>query len=405
MWRAIVNWYREWDAEQLRVLAEPGFAAQTPPGYRRHMADKLARLSEIEREQLLEFSLKYRGWRLFAAIAKLAAIFTLGGAMLHVAIPRFGWAPAIGIANVFGFSTAAAVVTVWFSYRRNKPSASKHGKAIFLMVIGISLALLGFLMKFQHLSVDEAFFDTFPGGMLIGALGAAVFVAIPLRLIVVMRNRQYEARAVQLQQDAERDRLARELSESQLRLLRAQIEPHFLFNTLGAVQQLAEKDAPRAAELTASLITFLRASLSEMRSDQATLHKEFALVEAYLTVMKARLGDRLRFTLDLPESLAGLAVPSMIMLTLAENAIKHGIEPSLRGGEVSIRAQLRDGAVSIEVEDSGVGLGIEPGAGLGLENVRNRLLLAHGDAASVALRDAPQGVVAEIIIPMGGANR
>lgn len=404
MWRAITNWYREWEEEQYKVLADPAFAAQTAPGYRRHLANALARLSDIEREQLLEFSLKYRGWRLVAAIVKLAAVFTLAGAILHSAVPRLGWIAAIGVVNVMGFSIATALVAVWFNYRRNN-CRSQNSIALMLVVIGVAVLMVGYLIKFQHLSIGEAFFDTFPGGMLVGALGAALLVGVPLRLIVVMRNRQHEARTVQLQQGAERDRLARELSESQLRLLRAQIEPHFLFNTLGAVQQLAEKDAPRAAELTASLITFLRASLSEMRSDQATLKKEFALVEAYLTVMKARLGERLRFTLDLPDSLAGLAVPSMIVLTLAENAIKHGIEPSLRGGDVSVRARQRDGVVSIQVEDSGIGLGIQPGAGLGLENARNRLLLAHGAAASVTLHEAPQGVVAEIIIPIEAAAR
>jgi signal transduction histidine kinase len=405
MWRAIVNWYREWDAEQLRVLADPGYASQTPPGYRRVMATELARLSDIEREQLREFALKYRGWRMAGAIAGFAALFTLAGALFHLVVPSIRWIAAIGAVNVIGFATVIAVIAVWFNYRRSGACSPLRGRGIILLVIGLALALVGFLIKFQHLTVNEAVFDTFPGGMLMGAVGAAIFVGIPLRLIVAMRNRQHEARTLQLQQDAERDRLARELSESQLRLLRAQIEPHFLFNTLGAVQQLAEKDAPRAAELTASLITFLRASLSEMRSDQATLQKEFALVEAYLTVMKARLGDRLRFTLDLPDSLAGLAVPSMIVLTLAENAIKHGIEPSLRGGDISVRAQRRAGVVSIEVEDSGIGLGVEPGAGLGLENARNRLLLAYGAAAGVTLHEAAQGAVAEIIIPTEAAGR
>jgi sensor histidine kinase YesM len=320
-------------------------------------------------------------------------------------MPRLGCIQAIGIVQVMGFASAAAVVAVWFNYRRMHQCGNQQSRALILLVIGMALLLVCYLIVFQNLSIDEAFLDTFPGGMLVGASGAAVFVAIPLKLISAMRNRQHEARTVQLQQSAERDRLARELSESQLRLLRAQIEPHFLFNTLGAVQQLAEKDAPRAAGLTASLITFLRASLSEMRSDQATLQKEFVLVEAYLTVMKARLGERLRFTLDLPESLAGLAVPSMIVLTLAENAIKHGIEPSLRGGDVSVRAQLRDGMVCIQVADSGIGLGIQPGTGLGLENARKRLLLAHGAASGVTLHDAAQGVVAEIIIPIEAASR
>lgn len=136
-----------------------------------------------------------------------------------------------------------------------------------------------------------------------------------------------------------------------------------------------------------------------MRCETVSLQQEFALVEAYLQVMKARLGERLNFTLELPDSLALVRVPSMILLTLAENAIKHGIEPSLRGGAVSVAAALREGMVHIRVDDSGVGLSPSPGTGLGLENVRRRLQLAHGVAASLDLRDAQQGVTAEVIIP------
>jgi LytS/YehU family sensor histidine kinase len=194
--------------------------------------------------------------------------------------------------------------------------------------------------------------------------------------------------------------MARELAESQLRLLRAQIEPHFLFNTLGAVQQLAEHGAPRAAELTAHLIAFLRASLSEMRSDQVRLDAEFGLLESYLRVMQFRLGQRLRFSLTLAPTLGHVQVPSMILLTLVENAIKHGIEPALRGGEVAVSAEVHDGALRVRVADSGVGMAAQPGTGTGLDNVRRRLQLAYGDAARLALQDAGPGLIADITLPL-----
>jgi sensor histidine kinase YesM len=395
MWRGIAKWYRDLEDEHLRVLAEPALAARTAPGYRRFVANRLARLTPIERQQLLEFSLKYRGWRAFAAIAKFAAMFSVAGAILHLAVPSIRWIAAIGAVNVIGFSIVAAVFGVWFNYRHINYRNRQLCIALLIAVISSLLAL--------ERSLEEAL-NSFPGGMLIGALAAGVFMLFPLTLIADMRNRHHEALTVQLQRDAERDRLARELSESQLRLLRAQIEPHFLFNTLGAVQQLAEQGAPHAAELTANLITFLRASLTEMRSDQASLRMEFALVDAYLRVMKARLGERLQFSLDLPDALAGLTVPSMIVLTLAENAIKHGIEPSLRGGAVSVSAQTREGVACIRVHDTGIGMALQPGSGVGLGNVRHRLQLAHGSAASVTLSEAEQGVVAEILIPLGTAK-
>jgi sensor histidine kinase YesM len=231
-------------------------------------------------------------------------------------------------------------------------------------------------------------------------------LAVPMLTIGVWRYRQYETLTEQLQREAESERLARELSESQLRLLRAQIEPHFLFNTLGAVQQLAQHGAPRAAELTANLIDFLRSSMQDMRSEHVSLAAEFCLVESYLKVMQVRLGERLRFSLQLPRALEAVQLPTMILLTLVENAIKHGIEPALRGGEVAVSAQAVDGTVRIRVQDGGVGMSTidassnsTDGGGTGLDNVRHRLRLAYGGAAGLALQDGDPGLVADVTIP------
>jgi signal transduction histidine kinase len=403
MLRKITNWYREWEDEQIGVLQDPHLAAQAPAGCRRAVASKLAKLSPIERHQLREFTLKYRGARLLVAIAKLLFLFTLTGAAVHLALPDYGWVKAIIMANLLGFAVGWATMTAWFNYRW---LADKKRKVLLRATVGVTtgVACIAAFGLATGRSVAQ----------ILGGLPTAVFtygfgiglliVLLPLVIVGTLRNRQYATLTAQLQHEAERERLARELSESQLLLLRAQIEPHFLFNTLGAVQQLAEQGAPRAAELTANLITFLRASLAEMRSEQVTLRQEFALVEAYLKVMKARLGDRLSFTFELPDELAQLTMPGMLVLTLVENAIKHGIEPSLRGGAVSVSAQRQDGAVRIRVEDSGVGTSAQPGEGMGLENVRRRLLLAYGEAASMALRDAEQGTIADIIVPSGAAK-
>jgi LytS/YehU family sensor histidine kinase len=236
-----------------------------------------------------------------------------------------------------------------------------------------------------------------------GIMTGGLVVTLPVLAISLWRNRQYEALNAQLQHDAEQAKLARELSESQLRLLRAQIEPHFLFNTLGAVQQLAQHGAPRAAELTANLIDFLRSSMRDMRSEQVGLNAEFGLVESYLKVMQVRLGERLRFSLQLPRALEEVQLPTMILLTLVENAIKHGIEPALRGGEVTVSAEAIAGTVRIQVQDGGVGMSTidEPdgGGGTGLENVRHRLRLAYGEQAGLRLRDGDPGLIAELTIP------
>jgi sensor histidine kinase YesM len=142
--------------------------------------------------------------------------------------------------------------------------------------------------------------------------------------------------------------------------------------------------------------------MREMRSEQVGLAAEFGLVESYLKVMRVRLGERLRFSLQLPRALEQVRLPSMILLTLVENAIKHGIEPALRGGEITVSAQALDGMVRIRVQDGGVGMSTidEPeGGGTGLDNVRHRLRLVYGEAASLSLRDGDPGLIADITIP------
>lgn len=407
MFSSVANWYRDWEEEQLKVLEDPAHAAQTKPGYRRRFANKLATLSPIERSQLREFTLKYRGARVWAAIAKLILLFTLMGAALHFAFPQRGLAEMITMANLVGLAIVWVTTSAWFNYRWLVDQKRRIlVRATVSVTTGVfCIALFGLV---TGRTISEILASLPRGVFTYGFAVGLLIVMVPVVIVGTLRNRQYATLTAQLQLEAERERLARELSDSQLLLLRAQIEPHFLFNTLGAVQQLAQEGAPLAAQLTANLIVFLRASLAEMRSEQVTLEQEFTVVKAYLEVMKARLGGRLHFTLDLPAALAQMTMPSMLVLTLAENAIKHGIEPSLRGGSVGISARKLDAMACIRVEDSGVGIKSQPGdgvqLGLGLDNVRRRLQLAYGAAASVTLNDAAQGTVAEIMIPTGAAK-
>ena len=409
MLKRYTDWYRSIDEESLRVLQHPELAEQVQGRARRYIAMKLVKLTPIERQQLHAFLLKYRGAGFYIAAFKLMLLFSAIGVALHLLLPaRFELLKALVFSNGLGFALAWGLVGVWFNYRssvRNKfkrllliVSTCAAGVAVGVLLAGWSdTGSMG--MAFERLLRV--------GG--IALLVAGLFYMVPLAIVTTWRNRQYEALTVQLQQDAERDRLARELSESQLRLLRAQIEPHFLFNTLGAVQQLAEQGAPRAAALTADLIAFLRASLAEMRSEQVPLQSEFDMVAAYLRVMQARMGSRLRYALDLPAECAHATIPNMILLTLAENAIKHGIEPSLRGGEIRLSALRGDGMLRLRVQDTGMGLpesgtGSVAGGGLGLENVRSRLLLSD-PSASLSLRDREEGgVIAEIVLPINIAS-
>ena len=402
------GWYRSIDDESLLVLKHPEMAAQVKGRARRCIARNLSTLTPIERQQLHDFLLKYRGAGFYIAAFKLMLLFSAIGVVLHLLFPvKFELLKAVVFSNGMGFALVWGLIGVWFNYR----SSVRHKLKKLLLIVSTCAAGVVTGVMLAGLSDTGSMGMAFERLLRVGGIAllvAVVFYMVPLAIVTSWRNRQYEALTLQLQQDAERDRLARELSESQLRLLRAQIEPHFLFNTLGAVQQLAEQGAPgaaRAAALTADLIAFLRASLAEMRSEQVALQSEFDMVAAYLRVMQARMGTRLRYALDLPAEFAQMTIPSMILLTLAENAIKHGIEPSLRGGEITMSAQQVDGMLRLRVQDTGMGLpqgatADAPEGGLGLENVRSRLRLSD-PSASLSLRDGEEGgVIADIVLPI-----
>jgi len=404
MWGRYTEWCRECDEEQLAVLRDPAVAAGGPSGWRRIIALKIAALSPIERQEMVRFTTTYRGARLWRAIAKLSLVFSVAGALFKLALlPKMPLLLAVAAGNFVGFAAAMALITVWFNHEKyTRPNlkmiAVVTGLGLVGGLYGGAVAVMAKGDSWQH------FMDILPNVLICVGFGVLLLVALPGVVVTMVRNRHFALLAAQLKHEAEQERLARELSETQLRLLRAQIEPHFLFNTLGAVQQLAEQGAPRAAELTAHLIDFLRASMSDMRCEQVSLATEFGLVESYLAVMQIRMGERLRFRIDLPSSLAATRIPSMLVLTLAENAIKHGIEPSLRGGDITVTAQEDANQIRIAVHDSGVGMSDTPGNGTGLENVLSRLRLAYGESASLALSEAEPGLLAELLIPRKDAQ-
>lgn len=403
MWRRMAGWYRAEYEQCMAVLAQPALAVGVKGDLRRCTANNLASMTSVQRQQLLHFMLRYRGWRGFAAGAGWVAVFSALGLLARAVLaPAMGWVSSIVCANFMGFAIMFLAFSAWFDYRRLAGKTVRMlGTVIVTAVLGTLVSTCIFLWSGQPGATLYAHMLRMLSLMSIGMLA----VLMPTLAVSMLRNRHYDTIHARLQQQAEQERLARELSESQLRLLRAQIEPHFLFNTLGAVQQLAQHGAPRAAELTASLIDFLRGSMRDMRSEHVTLAAEFGVVESYLKVMQTRMGERLRYTVALPRALEQVQVPSMIVLTLAENAIKHGIEPALRGGEMAVSAEASGDAVTIRVHDSGVGMSsIDDSAcaaGTGLDNIRRRLALAYGSAAGLALRGGePTGLAADITIPL-----
>ena len=178
-------------------------------------------------------------------------------------------------------------------------------------------------------------------------------------------------------------------TEAQLKLLQSQLEPHMLFNTLANLRALIATDPTRAITMLDSLIDYLRATLSASRATRHSLGDEFARLGDYLALMQVRMGPRLTYTLELPAELAAQPVPTLLLQPLVENAIKHGLEPKVEGGSVTVSARQVGKNMVLEVIDSGVGVGVitgqQSGAGFGLTQVRERLQAAYGDEATIDL--------------------
>jgi LytS/YehU family sensor histidine kinase len=210
-----------------------------------------------------------------------------------------------------------------------------------------------------------------------------------------------EARRQLAEEEVARQALAAQMTQARLSALQAQIEPHFLFNTLANVKRLYETAPARGREMLSSLIDYLRAALPTMRQSGSTLRRELELARSYLTILQMRMGERLRFSIEAPPALLDTEVPPLVLGTLIENALKHGLAPLPQGGSIEIRAVQQADRLRLEVRDSGRGFTGEGGSGVGLANTRSRLMALYGDGATLALAaNQPRGVVATVMLPL-----
>jgi len=213
-------------------------------------------------------------------------------------------------------------------------------------------------------------------------------------------------RAAALLHEAElnRIRLESELAAGRLQVLQAQIEPHFLFNSLANVRRLLRTDGRAGREMLADLMRYLQSALPRMRDDSSTLAREAELIRAFLAVHQVRMGARLQFRIDVPDALGRCVVPPMMLLTLIENALKHGLGPLPEGGSISVVVTEADDRLVLQVDDTGRGLVAGSGGGTGLANIRARLKAMYGAAAGLSLQhNEPRGVVAQIHLPVHAA--
>ena len=309
------------------------------------------------------------GEMLFVGMMLLFA-FTAAGAWRQVLIPKWG-------AQVIAIIVAAIVAPL----------------LVHMLNFGGDFA--AFANSAPHV---HGYFMVTIGAVIIGTLFA---------LAAFYSEREAQAQAQALEFALERETLKRQAADARLHLMTAQIQPHFLLNTLANVQELVESGSPRAGPVFRSLIDYLRAAMPHLQPGDSTLGDEERLVRAYLDLMHMRMPDRLQFSVDVDPALRPMRFPPMALLTLVENAIKHGIDPAECGGEVSVGARGDlDGRVHIWVNDTGVGISEHAqGPGLGLANLNARLAAFFGEGSHVELSEqAPHGVRADVRVHAAGAR-
>jgi MFS family permease len=275
-------------------------------------------------------------------------------------------------------------------------SGRRRWLAVFVMLVIAAAASCGiriWMSQYQMTAHDRIgwFADVVTIWTVLGLMAYGLVTSI---------RHQAAARRRLGQQVAEQSTLSAAALEARLTVLQAQIEPHFLFNTLANVRRLCEVDPERGRRMLGSLLDYLRAALPAMRRSSTALAQEFELVRAYLSVLQHRMGERLRFRIELADRLGGASIPPLILPTLVENAIRHGLAPLPQGGTITVKAVRDGGHVVVSVADDGAGFQAASGSGVGLANTRARLSALFGNSASLSLRsNEPRGVVAEVRLP------
>lgn len=353
---------------------------------------------------------------------------------------RAGWAQYVW---TFLFNTAVAlaltIVAVFFSQSTLPPREHFLGNLLFAQCIGFTIHLL-FQLTRLLIGPPRILAFSWPwrvvyycGVPIIGVFaGYAIAFAIRGRSIIDVAQRApnfilgttalsvvlsavlyqfFKQKALRAEAEAGRERerarvieLERLAIDAQLRTLQAQIEPHFLFNTLANVASLIDTQPAQAQRMLERLIELLRASLTAARRPSATLAQEAQLLTAYLEILRLRMGGRLQYSIEIPRELESATIPPLSLQPLVENAIRHGLEPKVEGGRVQIIARAVGGHLEVRVEDDGLGFAPRADAGFGLGNLRERLDAKYGLEASLSIEDRTPGTRVRISLPLSLIN-
>jgi len=277
-------------------------------------------------------------------------------------------------------------------------------RALFYAGIPLLGVLIGYALGLSLLGVDvQRLFVESPR-----VLMQIVFFSVLLSAFWY-RHMANKSRLAKAEADHERERARalaadKQLLDAQLRALQAQVEPHFLFNTLANVASLIDSAPDKARLMLTRLIELLRASLAASRATQVDVGRELDLVRAYLDILTIRMGPRLRYSIDAPAQLRAHPLPPLLIQPLVENAIKHGLEPKMQGGSVKVSVRSEGDILLVEVADDGLGFAPATSSGLGLANLRERLGALYSGRARLIIEDATPGTLIRVALPLEASS-
>jgi sensor histidine kinase YesM len=334
--------------------------------------------------------------------AAVVAVFTLLLSwLLHVLsgtsyLGVFGRIGFIGAALLMAYSAAGGLRPRWLGLGPARLAAV-------ILTAPVAALLTALATQRSHFLAYLGDTQTLVGHFLMVFL--AIFFGVSFALVAMRNERKARERADRLRAELENNRLEHELLDARLRMLHAQIEPHFLFNTLSNVEALVASGSPNAGPVLRHLIAYLRAAMPRLNDADATLETELQLVRSYLELMQLRMPDRLGFTVSAPARAGTLRFPAMALLTLVENAIRHGIDPNVDGGHIDVGGRYEEatGKLVLWVSDTGKGMSETAQPGTGLSNLRTRLHAFYGAGARVDLHEViPHGMRVELHVDTGG---
>jgi len=308
------------------------------------------------------------------------------------------------IANCIGYLIHGGFVLTgtWYgTWLRRQTGAVRvlHYSAI--PIVGV---FAGYWLAFTLLDLPEAKQNVFSAQSAITILLLSLLISAILVSIFLARERQARAEAAFQGERARVEAAEHQFHLAQLKLLEAQIEPHFLYNTLANVISLVDADPSAAKRMVERLIDYLRHAAQASGSADATVGRQVELLQAYLDLMALRTDARLSYRVDVAPDIAALPLPPMLLQPLVENAIKHGLEPKIAGGEVRIGARREDSTLILSVADNGLGFRTtraDSNSGLGLANLRGRLESLYGARARLTIEDTQPGTRVTLALPIG----